>query len=427
MKIIDVKKEDFKKYISLEDNNISEIKGVVSEVIKDIKVNGDKALINYTKKFDNVDISNFRVTINEIKDSYKDVSEEFIEILKKAIYNIEKFHKNQTVNDFQYNTKNNSVIGQITTPIERVAVYIPGGKAIYPSTVLMNVIPAKIAGVKEIVIITPPDKFGKVNSNILVAADLLNINEIYKIGGAQAVAAVAYGTETIKAVNKIVGPGNIYVAEAKRQVFGIVDIDMIAGPSEILILADEESNPKYIARDLLSQAEHDENAKPYLITNSEKIIIETLKFVEKYIDESKRKEILKICINNNLLIFKVEDVDEMFKISNYIAPEHLELLIKNPMEKLNKITNAGSIFIGEYSPEPVGDYFAGPNHTLPTSGTAKFSSPLGVYDFLKRSSYIKYSKDDFTENWKYISKFAETENLFEHANSIKERMRWIYT
>jgi len=427
MKIIDVKKEDFKKYISLEDNNISEIKEVVSEVIKDIKVNGDKALINYTKKFDNVDISNFRVTINEIKDSYKDVSEEFIEILKKAIYNIEKFHKNQTVNDFQYNTKNNSVIGQITTPIERVAVYIPGGKAIYPSTVLMNVIPAKIAGVKEIVIITPPDKFGKVNSNILVAADLLNINEIYKIGGAQAVAAVAYGTKTIKAVNKIVGPGNIYVAEAKRQVFGIVDIDMIAGPSEILILADEESNPKYIARDLLSQAEHDENAKPYLITNSEKIIIETLKFVEKYIDESKRKEILKICINNNLLIFKVEDVDEMFKISNYIAPEHLELLIKNPMEKLNKITNAGSIFIGEYSPEPVGDYFAGPNHTLPTSGTAKFSSPLGVYDFLKRSSYIKYSKDDFTENWKYISKFAETENLFEHANSIKERMRWIYT
>ncbi len=423
MKIIDVKKEDFKKYISLEDNNISEIKEVVSEVIKDIKVNGDKALINYTKKFDNVDISNFRVTINEIKDSYKDVSEEFIEILKKAIYNIEKFHKNQTVNDFQYNTKNNSVIGQITTPIERVAVYIPGGKAIYPSTVLMNVIPAKIAGVKEIVIITPPDKFGKVNSNILVAADLLNINEIYKIGGAQAVAAVAYGTKTIKAVNKIVGPGNIYVAEAKRQVFGIVDIDMIAGPSEILILADEESNPKYIARDLLSQAEHDENAKPYLITNSEKIIIETLKFVEKYIDESKRKEILKICINNNLLIFKVEDVDEMFKISNYIAPEHLELLIKNPMEKLNKITNAGSIFIGEYSPEPVGDYFAGPNHTLPTSGTAKFSSPLGVYDFLKRSSYIKYSKDDFTENWKYISKFAETENLFEHANSIKERMR----
>ena len=427
MKIIDIKKEDFKKYISLENNNISIIREVVSEIIEDIKANGDEALVNYTKKFDNVDISDFKVTIKEIKDSYKDVSDEFIEILKKAIYNIEKFHKNQTVNDFQYNTKNNSVIGQITTPIERVAVYIPGGKAIYPSTVLMNVIPAKIAGVKEIVIITPPDKFGKVNSNILVAADLLNINEIYKIGGAQAVAAVAYGTETIKAVNKIVGPGNIYVAEAKRQVFGIVDIDMIAGPSEILILADEESNPKYIARDLLSQAEHDENAKPYLITNSEKIIIETLKFVEKYIDESKRKEILKICINNNLLIFKVEDVDEMFKISNYIAPEHLELLIKNPMEKLNKITNAGSIFIGEYSPEPVGDYFAGPNHTLPTSGTAKFSSPLGVYDFLKRSSYIKYSKDDFTENWKYISKFAETENLFEHANSIKERMRWIYT
>ena len=427
MKIIDIKKEDFKKYISLENNNISIIREVVSEIIEDIKANGDEALVNYTKKFDNVDISDFKVTIKEIKDSYKDVSDEFIEILKKAIYNIEKFHKNQTVNDFQYNTKNNSVIGQITTPIERVAVYIPGGKAIYPSTVLMNVIPAKIAGVKEIVIITPPDKFGKVNSNILVAADLLNINEIYKIGGAQAVAAVAYGTETIKAVNKIVGPGNIYVAEAKRQVFGIVDIDMIAGPSEILILADEESNPKYIARDLLSQAEHDENAKPYLITNSEKIIIKTLKFVEKYIDESKRKEILKICINNNLLIFKVEDVDEMFKISNYIAPEHLELLIKNPMEKLNKITNAGSIFIGEYSPEPVGDYFAGPNHTLPTSGTAKFSSPLGVYDFLKRSSYIKYSKDDFTENWKYISKFAETENLFEHANSIKERMRWIYT
>ena len=423
MKIIDIKKEDFKKYISLENNNISIIREVVSEIIEDIKANGDEALVNYTKKFDNVDISDFKVTIKEIKDSYKDVSDEFIEILKKAIYNIEKFHKNQTVNDFQYNTKNNSVIGQITTPIERVAVYIPGGKAIYPSTVLMNVIPAKIAGVKEIVIITPPDKFGKVNSNILVAADLLNINEIYKIGGAQAVAAVAYGTETIKVVNKIVGPGNIYVAEAKRQVFGIVDIDMIAGPSEILILADEESNPKYIARDLLSQAEHDENAKPYLITNSEKTITETLKFVEKYIDESKRKEILETCVNNNLLIFKVEDIDEMFKISNYIAPEHLELLIKNPMEKLNKITNAGSIFIGEYSPEPVGDYFAGPNHTLPTSGTAKFSSPLGVYDFLKRSSYIKYSKDDFTENWKYISKFAETENLFEHANSIKERMR----
>ena len=422
MKIIDIKKEDFKKYISLENNNISKIKKVVSEIIEDIKVNGDKALINYTKKFDNVEIRDFRVSIKEIKDSYKDVNEEFIEILKKAIYNIEKFHNNQTINDFQYNTKNNSVMGQITTPIERVAVYIPGGKAIYPSTVLMNVIPAKIAGVKEIVIITPPNKLGKINSNILVAADLLNIKEIYKIGGAQAIAAVAYGTETINSVNKIVGPGNIYVAEAKRQVFGIVDIDMIAGPSEILILADEESNPKYIARDLLSQAEHDENAKPYLITNSEKIITETIKFIEKYINESKRKEILETCINNNLLVFKVENIEEMFEISNYIAPEHLELLIKNPMEKLSKIANAGSIFIGEYSPEPVGDYFAGPNHTLPTSGTAKFSSPLGVYDFLKRSSYIKYSKEDFNENWEYISKFAETENLFEHANSIKERI-----
>lgn len=422
MKIIDIKKEDFKKYISLENNNISKIKKVVSEIIEDIKLNGDKALINYTKKFDNVEIRDFRVSIKEIKDSYKDVNEEFIEILKKAIYNIEKFHNNQTINDFQYNTKNNSVMGQITTPIERVAVYIPGGKAIYPSTVLMNVIPAKIAGVKEIVIITPPNKLGKINSNILVAADLLNIKEIYKIGGAQAIAAVAYGTETINSVNKIVGPGNIYVAEAKRQVFGIVDIDMIAGPSEILILADEESNPKYIARDLLSQAEHDENAKPYLITNSEKIITETIKFIEKYINESKRKEILETCINNNLLVFKVENIEEMFEISNYIAPEHLELLIKNPMEKLSKIANAGSIFIGEYSPEPVGDYFAGPNHTLPTSGTAKFSSPLGVYDFLKRSSYIKYSKEDFNENWEYISKFAETENLFEHANSIKERI-----
>jgi histidinol dehydrogenase len=287
----------------------------------------------------------------------------------------------------------------------------------------MNAIPAIIAGVQEIVLVTPPLSTGKVNPYILVAADQLGINEIYKIGGAQAIGALAYGTETIKPVDKIVGPGNQYVAEAKRQVFGICDIDMIAGPSEIAVIADEEAKANYIARDLLSQAEHDEQARCYLITTSQMIIDQTLKALKRFINTSQRKDILKQSIENNLCIFKAENIDQMIEISNFIAPEHLELLVEKPKELLDQIQNAGSIFIGEYSPEPVGDYFAGPNHTLPTNGTAKFSSPLGVYDFVKRSSYIQYSAEDFLTNAKSIVEFAELEGLYEHANSIKERLK----
>lgn len=399
-----------------------ETRTIVTDILLDIYKNGDSAVRKYTSKFDKADLDSFKVTPEEIKESYTLIDDKLIDIIKKASDNVFFYHKKQKIDEFSYNTTNNSLIGQKVTPIERVALYVPGGKANYPSSVLMNAIPAIVAGVKEIVLITPVGKDGKINPAVLVAADLLNVTEIYKLGGAQAVAAVAYGTESIKKVDKVVGPGNKYVAEAKRQVFGLVDIDMIAGPSEILVIANENANPKFIARDLLSQAEHDENAKCYLLTTSDTIIEETKKYVTQFVSESSRKSILEKSVEHFLMI-KSDSLEEMITLSNDIAPEHLEVLIENPESILDKLTNAGSIFLGEYSPEPVGDYFAGPNHTLPTSQTAKFSSPLSVYDFLKRSSFIKYSKADLMEHGKDIAYFADAEDLGEHANSIRERLK----
>ena len=409
------------KYLNKKAASNINVTQVVQKIIDDIRTLGDAGLKDYTEKFDNVVLETFKVSAKERTLALEQTDDDFIDLLKKAIQNIRFFHEKQTPDTFEYTTQKHSIIGQKITSIERVGLYIPGGKAAYPSSVLMNVIPAQIAGVKEIVIVSPPNSQGTIDQSILAAAELLGVKEIYKIGGAQAIAAVAYGTESIQKVDKVVGPGNQYVTEAKRQVFGQVAIDMIAGPSEILIIADEKTNPRYIARDLLSQSEHDENAVPYLVTTSNEIIDQTKEYLSKFIDDSKRKKILRKSIDNNLLIVKTESLEEMVKVSNIIAPEHLELLIQEPMNMLENIKNAGSIFLGEYSPEPVGDYWAGPNHTLPTNQTARFSSPLGVYDFIKRSSYIQYSKTDFNENAQFIEKFAEKEKLWEHANSIKER------
>ena len=394
-----------------------ETKKIVTDILADISKNKEKAVKKYTKKFDKVNLEKLKISENKIKKAYESMDKNFLEIIKEAKENIEKFHKNQVFKDFEYKTVNNSTMGQVTTPIKRVGFYVPGGTASYPSSVLMNVIPAIIAGVKELVLVSPPP----ISKEILACSYLLGIKEIYSIGGTQAIGAITFGTETIKPVDKIVGPGNKYVAEAKRQVFGQVDIDMIAGPSEILILADKTSNPKFIARDLLSQAEHDENAKCFLLTNSEKTIKDTKKYLKEFINKSKRKNIIEKAIKQ-LKIYKTKNIKEMIDISNSIAPEHLEILLKNPKKYLKEIENAGSIFIGPFSPEPVGDYFAGPNHTLPTSKTAKFFSPLGVYDFVKRSSYIEYSKKDLKTNGKKIIEFAKREKLFAHANSIKERL-----
>lgn len=421
MEIIQYKDGCLDKYLRKKETSSEAVTKIVQEIIAGIKSTGDDSLRDYTQKFDNILLESFKVSSLERQNAIEAIDEDFFNVLKKAIQNIRTFHQKQKPDAFEYETKKHSIIGQKVTPIERVALYIPGGKAAYPSSVLMNAIPAQIAGVKEVALISPPNAQGLVDNGVIAAADLLGIDEIYKIGGAQAIAALAYGTNTIKKVDKIVGPGNQYVTEAKRQVFGQVAIDMIAGPSEILIIADEHSNPRYIARDLLSQSEHDEKAIPYLVTTSNKIIEQTTKYLMEYINESKRKEILKESIDNNLLIVKAKSLKEMIKISNIIAPEHLEVLVNAPLKILDDIKNAGSIFLGEYSPEPVGDYWAGPNHTLPTSQTARFSSPLGVYDFVKRSSYIQYSKADFNENAPFIEKFAEKEKLWEHANSIKER------
>lgn len=415
--------EDYKKTIETTVNMDSNVTDAVVEILKTVREKKNKAVIDYTKTFDRVQLQTLAVKSMEIKEAYKKINDNYLAIITQAIDNIKAFHSFQKEEGFEFETPKQSIMGMKITPLQRVGLYIPGGKAAYPSSVLMNAIPAMIAGVQEVVLVTPPLSTGKVNPYILVAADQLGIDEIYKIGGAQAIGALAYGTETIQPVDKIVGPGNQYVAEAKRQVFGICDIDMIAGPSEIAIIADQAAKANYIARDLLSQAEHDEEAKCYLITTSQMIIDQTLAALERFIKASQRKNILEQSIDNNLYIFKAENMDQMIEISNFIAPEHLELLVKQPKALLDRIQNAGSIFIGEYSPEPVGDYFAGPNHTLPTNGTAKFSSPLGVYDFVKRSSYIQYSAQDFLNNAKSIVEFAELEGLYEHANSIKERLK----
>ena len=396
---------------------------IVKEIIKNVHDNGDAALFEYTKKFDKADInaSNIKVTDAEIEEAYGQVDGDLIEVIRKAIKNISDFHELQKRNSWINTYENGSVLGQRVTPIESAGVYVPGGKAAYPSTVLMNVLPAKVAGVSRIVMTTPCNAEGKVYPTTLVAAKEAGVQDIYKVGGAQAIAALAYGTESIPKVDKIVGPGNIFVAIAKRLVYGHVSIDSIAGPSEILVLADETATPKYVAADLLSQAEHDELASATLVTTSEKLANEVSEWVDKFTAELSRKEIIQKSLDNFGNIFVADTMADAIDATNEIAPEHLEILTANPWETMTHVKNAGAIFLGEYSSEPLGDYFAGPNHVLPTNGTARFFSPLGVDDFIKKSSIICYSEDALKAVHNDIEAFAKAEGLTAHANSIAVR------
>ncbi|MEI0526762.1 histidinol dehydrogenase [Brachyspira murdochii] len=393
----------------------------VKAILEDVKQNGDNALKKYAKMFDNAEIDNLRVTEKEIEEAYNRVDEKFKETLKLAYNNIEKFHKKQLRNSFITNEEDGIVMGQIINPIEKVGVYIPGGTAVYPSTVLMNVIPAKVAGVNEIILVSPPNKEGKINDNILAASKIAGVNKVFKTGGAQAIAALSYGTESIPRVYKIVGPGNIYVAMAKRLVYGEVSIDMVAGPSEVLIIADETSNPIHIASDMLAQAEHDKLASSILITTSKDIAEKVKEELYKQLEKLSRKDIAMESIENNGRIIITETIDEAIYISNEIAPEHLEISIKEPFSVLSKIKNAGSIFLGDYTPEALGDYLSGANHVIPTSGTAKFASPLSVDDFIKKSYITYYTKDALEKVKDNIINFAEHESLEAHANSVKVR------
>ncbi len=396
---------------------------IVKEIIKNVHDNGDAALFEYTKKFDKADINagNIKVTDAEIEEAYGQVDGDLIEVIRKAIKNISDFHELQKRNSWINTYENGSVLGQRVTPIESAGVYVPGGKAAYPSTVLMNVLPAKVAGVSRIVMTTPCNAEGKVYPTTLVAAKEAGVQDIYKVGGAQAIAALAYGTESIPKVDKIVGPGNIFVAIAKRLVYGHVSIDSIAGPSEILVLADETATPKYVAADLLSQAEHDELASATLVTTSEKLANEVSEWVDKFTAELSRKEIIQKSLDNFGNIFVADTMADAIDATNEIAPEHLEILTANPWETMTHVKNAGAIFLGEYSSEPLGDYFAGPNHVLPTNGTARFFSPLGVDDFIKKSSIICYSEDALKAVHNDIEAFAKAEGLTAHANSIAVR------
>ena len=398
---------------------------VVKEIIKNIHDNGDSALFEYTKKFDKADInaSNVKVTDAEIEEAYGLVDGDLIDVIRKAIKNIKDFHELQKRNSWINTYENGSVLGQRVTPIESAGVYVPGGKAAYPSTVLMNVLPAKVAGVDKIIMTTPCNAEGKVYPTTLVAAKEAGVSDIYKVGGAQAIAALAYGTESIPKVDKIVGPGNIYVAIAKRLVYGHVSIDSIAGPSEILVLADETATAEFVAADLLSQAEHDELASATLVTTSEKLANEVSEWVDKFTAELSRKEIIQKSLDNFGNIFVAENMADAIDATNEIAPEHLEILTANPWETMTHVKNAGAIFLGEYSSEPLGDYFAGPNHVLPTNGTARFFSPLGVDDFVKKSSIICYSEDALKAVHTDIENFAKAEGLTAHANSIAVRFK----
>jgi histidinol dehydrogenase len=391
----------------------------VLEIINDVKKNGDLALKHYSKKFDNNHSDQLEITKKDLISAYDSIDEQLKLDLQLAKKNIEDFHKNQLEKSW-FIEKDGIVLGQKITPLEKVGVYVPGGKASYPSTVLMNVIPAKVAGVKEVVLVTPA-KDGKINNVVLAACYISDVDKVFNVGGAQAIAALAYGTESIPKVDKIVGPGNIFVALAKKIVFGKVDIDMIAGPSEILIIADETANPEYIAADMLSQAEHDELASSITITNSLSLAKEIEKYLNINLNKLPKKEIAEKSLKNYGGIIVVKDLNEAVELSNMIAPEHLELSVQNPFELLSKIKNAGAIFMGHYTPEAIGDYFAGPNHTLPTGGTARFSSPLGTYDFFKRSSIISYSKDTFLKHKDHVFRLAKSEDLDAHALSVKVR------
>lgn len=404
-------------------NSYGEFEGRVNEIIENVRANRDAAIFDYTKRFDGADINaeNILVTEDEIKEAYEKVDEKLLTVIRKALVNIRKYHEKQRQYSWFDSEESGIILGQKVTALEKVGVYVPGGKAVYPSSVLMNIVPAKVAGVKTIVMTTPPGKDGKVNPATLVAAKEAGVDAIYKVGGAQAIAALAFGTESVPKVDKIVGPGNIYVALAKKAVFGFVSIDSIAGPSEIMVLADETANPRFVAADLLSQAEHDEMASAILVTTSRDLAEQVSKEVEGFVAQLSRKEIIQKSLDNYGYILVAESMDEAIAAVNEIASEHLELVTKNPFETMTKIRNAGAIFVGEYSSEPLGDYFAGPNHVLPTNGTAKFFSPLSVDDFIKKSSIISYSREALEPIYKDIVQFAECEQLTAHANSIRVR------
>ncbi len=397
----------------------------VAAILDNVCKNGDEAVFEYTKKFDGFDLNaaNIRVTDEEIEDAYKEIGSELLEIIRKSKENVRAYHARQLQNSWFTTTDAGTLLGQKVTPLDKVGVYVPGGKAAYPSSVIMNIVPAKVAGVNRIVMTTPCNKDGKVNPAVLAAAKEAGADEIYKIGGAQAIGALAYGTDSVPRVDKIVGPGNIYVALAKKAVYGYVNIDSVAGPSEILVIADETANAEYVAADLLSQAEHDELASAVLITTSRDLAEKVSAEVDRFTAELERKDIIKKSLDAFGYILVADTMDDAVKTANEIAPEHMEIITKNPFEVMTKIKNAGAIFIGEYSCEPLGDYFAGPNHVLPTNGTAKFFSPLSVDDFIKKSSVIYYSKDALEKVHKDVIRVAESERLTAHANSMAVRFK----
>ncbi len=427
MKIIkltnETKQDILSSLLKRSPNNYSQYEKTVADIIENVRNKKDEAVCSYTKQFDGFELTsqNIRVTEDEIKEAIASMDAEFVEVMEKSAANIREYHEKQKRNSWFDAKEDGTILGQKVTPLEKVGIYVPGGKAAYPSSVLMNAIPAKVAGVDKIVMTTPCNKEGKVNPGTLAAAKVAGVDEIYKVGGAQAIAALAFGTESIPKVDKITGPGNIFVALAKKSVYGHVSIDSIAGPSEILVLADETANPRYVAADLLSQAEHDELASAILITTSETLAEEVSKQVTDFVSQLDRKEIMQKSLDNYGYILLADTMEDAIEAANEIASEHLEILTKNPFEVMTKIRNAGAIFLGEYSSEPLGDYFAGPNHILPTNGTAKFFSPLSVDDFVKKSSIICYSKEALEKVHKDIELFAKKEGLTAHANSIAVR------
>ena len=404
-------------------NSYGKFEAAVNDILLNVRTNKDEALFKYTKDFDKADInaSNIVVTKEEIEEAYTKVDPALVDVIRKSLKNIKEYHEKQKQYSWFDSKPDGTILGQKVTPLARAGVYVPGGKAAYPSSVLMNVVPAKVAGVEQIIMCTPPQKDSTPNPNIIAAAKVAGVDRIFLMGGAQAVAALAYGTESVPKVDKIVGPGNIFVATAKKLLYGTVDIDMIAGPSEILIIADKSANPKFLAADLMSQAEHDRLASAILLTDCEELAKETETELEKQMTALSRKDIIRSSVDNFGAVIVCSDMSQAIEFANELAPEHLEVCCENPMEYVGKLDNAGSVFLGNYSPEPLGDYFAGPNHVLPTSGTARFFSPLSVDSFVKKSSFIYYTEDALRKDAEDVVRFAETEGLTAHANSIKVR------
>lgn len=421
IRIIDSEKIDMKEILNREIQSYVEYENIVRGIILEVRKNGDNALKDFALKFDKVSLDDLVVTDEEFEEAENEIEPSLKEVIKKSAKNIREFHEAQVRRGFELKKQSGIILGQKISPIENVGIYVPGGTASYPSTVLMNAIPASIAGVPNIYMCTPPQKDGKVKAAILVAAKIAGVKKVFKVGGAGAIAALAYGTQTIPRVDKIVGPGNIFVALAKREVFGTVGIDMVAGPTEILVIADESANPKFVAADILSQAEHDKLATPVLVTNSDELAVAVQQEIKEQLAVLPREEIASTSLDDNGKIIIAKDLDKVIEIANAIAPEHLEVCMKDPFKVLDKIKNAGSVFLGMYSPESLGDYFAGPNHTLPTSGSARFSSALGVDDFIKKTQYIYYTEEELKKVAKDIAEFADSEGLHGHANAATIR------